>query len=61
MNFEMEVMNILEMKAYELTNEENVPVTKIGLIRRVCNSYRHSPKKKRKIHNSRKSFLDSKQ
>ena len=28
LNFEMEVMNILEIKAYELTDEEKVPVIK---------------------------------
>ena len=31
MKFEMEVTNILETKAYEVTEEERVPVIKIWL------------------------------
>ena len=34
-NFEMKFMNILEMKAYQLNDEEIVPVIKKGQVRRV--------------------------
>ena len=49
MRFEMEVMNILETRAYELTDEENVPVTKKWLGQQglqLIKTFIHEEKKK---------------
>ena len=38
LNFEKEVMNILETNSYELIDEEKVPVSRTGKAGRACNS-----------------------
>ena len=48
MNFEMEATNILDMKAYGLANEENIPTIKIGSVERVYIIIWYSPMKKKK-------------
>ena len=57
MNSEMEVSNILETKAYELSEEEKAPVIRIGGIGRVCNYYKLSLMKKKKNAELQRAFL----
>ena len=49
MNFEVEVTNILKMKAYQLTNEEKVPVIRNWLgqeVLQVTKTFTHKEKEK---------------
>ena len=61
-NFEMEVTDILEMKRQELTYEEKVPVIKKWLGWKglqLIQIFIHE--NKRKMKNSKRAFLDTKQ
>ena len=50
MNFKIEVLNILETKAYELSEEKKVPVIKIFLDLESVQLINFYPDKKREMH-----------